>query len=97
MVEVTLMKMERLSIILHDGSDASASITVKEDFYEAGKIHRRTCCGSIGAVGKAKVCGKHARWLSKNIPSVGEICGQCGRNGLFRESGQPILTGELCV
>jgi hypothetical protein len=33
--------MEKLSIILHDESDAAASITLKEGLYEPGKIHQK--------------------------------------------------------
>ena len=38
-LEMTISFMERLSIILHYEKDAFASIILKEDCHESGKIH----------------------------------------------------------
>jgi hypothetical protein len=46
--EITSFTMEFLSIILHDGCDACASIKLKEGFYESGKIHQESRIRSIG-------------------------------------------------
>nr|HPK39828.1 hypothetical protein [Bacteroidales bacterium] len=46
--EITSFTMEFLSIILHDGCDACASIKLKEGFYESGKIHQEPRIRGIG-------------------------------------------------
>ena len=58
---------------------------MKEDFYEAGKIHRRTCCVSIRAVGKAKVCAKHARCLPKTYRRLVRFADSAGET-VYSES-----------
>jgi hypothetical protein len=53
-----LFTMEKLSIILHDESDASASITLKEDLYEPGKIHQEARIGRTGTASKTALFGR---------------------------------------
>jgi hypothetical protein len=59
--EMILLTMEKLSIILHDESDATASITVKEGLYEHGKIHQESRIGRTGTASKTALFGRDTR------------------------------------
>jgi len=48
MLEMTASILERLSIILHYEKDAFASIILKEDCHETGKIHQKSRIRSTG-------------------------------------------------